>query len=250
MRIARRPYPSAASADEGALVAPWPTLLPEETGRREQPWHEVVDGLRCTVRTGALALDAPRPAAGRGLEPGAAVLDGRIWRSSPESGGRAGHDGAGRKRGSRPQVAVDTPGHLPALHVTPADADDPADAEDRARAGRLAEAVRAATGGSVSLACVDQGFSGPRPAAAAPEHGIEPDVVGPDVVGLPEAGHGVVLLPRPRVALPSCARITRSAASLGTTSPAPAPWHTSTWSPPSAPSPARPLHRPAVHDSR
>ena len=142
-------------------------------------------------------------------------------------------------------MAGDTPGHLPALHVTPADADDPADAEDRVRAGRLAEAVRAATGGSVSLACVDQGFSGPRPAAAAPEHGI-----GPEVVGLPEVGRGVVLLPGPRVALPSCARITRSAASSGTTSPAPAPWHTSTWSPPSASSPARPLHRPAGHDSR
>ena len=240
MRIARKPCPSAVSADEGALVAPWPMLLPEETGRREQPWHEVVDGLRCTVRTGALALDAPRPAASGGRLPAGAAL----------VGGRAGHDGVGRKRGSRPQMAVDTPGHLPALHVTPADADDPADAEDRARAGRLAEAVQAATGGSVSLACVDQGFSGPRPAAAAPEHGIEPDVVGPDVVGLPEAGHGVVLLPEPRVALPSCARITRSAASSGTTSPAPAPWHTSTWSPPPASSPARPLHRPAVHDSR
>ena len=271
MSIARKPYPSDVSDDEGALVAPWLTLLPEEAGQREHPSREVVDGLRCTVETGApwrwMRHDLPpraavcrqaqrwsavgcferlaqdlravlRLAAGRSPEPGAAVLDGRTWRSSPEGGGRAGYDGTGRKRGSRPQTAVDTPGHLLALHVTPANADD------RAEVGRLAEAVQAATGGSVSLACVDQGFSGPRPAAAAPEHGIELEVV-----GLPEAGRGVVLLPRRWVVQRSFARIIRSAASSGTASPTPAPWHTSTWPPSPASCSARPLHRPAVHDS-
>jgi hypothetical protein len=46
-------------------------------------------------------------------------------------------------------LAVDTLGHLLALHVTPASAGD------RAEVGRMAEAVQAATGTSVKLASVD-----------------------------------------------------------------------------------------------
>ncbi|MGL1102733.1 transposase, partial [Vibrio parahaemolyticus] len=61
-----------------------------------------------------------RLAAGRAPEPTAAVLDSRTLRSSPESGERAGYDGAKRKKGSKLHMAVDTLGHLPALHVTPA----------------------------------------------------------------------------------------------------------------------------------
>ena len=44
--------------------------------------------------------------------------------SSPESGYRAGYDGAKRKRGSKVHMAVDTLGHLLALHVTPANEQD------------------------------------------------------------------------------------------------------------------------------
>jgi transposase len=80
---------------------------------------------------------------------------------------------------------VDTLGHLLALHVTPATADD------RAEVGRLAAAVQAATGESVDLAFVDQGYVGEKPAAAAKEHGITLAVV-----KLPEAKRGFVLLPR------------------------------------------------------
>ena len=39
-------------------------------------------------------------------------------RSTPESGSRAGYDGAKRKKGSKLHMAVDTLGHLLALHVT------------------------------------------------------------------------------------------------------------------------------------
>jgi len=82
-------------------------------------------------------------------------------------------------------MAVDTLGHLLALHVIPANVDD------RAEVGRRAEAIQAATGESVTLAYGDQGDTGEAPAAAAKEHGIELEVV-----KLPEAKRGFVLLPR------------------------------------------------------
>lgn len=66
-------------------------------------------------------------AAGRKAQPSAAILDSRTLRSSPESGTRAGYDGAKRKKGSKLHLAVDTLGHLLALHVTPASVDDRAE---------------------------------------------------------------------------------------------------------------------------
>lgn len=62
-------------------------------------------------------------------------------------------------------MAVDTLGHLLALHVTPANADD------RAEVGRIAKDIQSATGQSVEVAFVDQGYTGGRAAAAAAEHG-------------------------------------------------------------------------------
>lgn len=47
------------------------------------------------------------------------------------------------------------------------------------------------TGKTVELAYVDQGYTGPDPAAATAAHGIELAVV-----KLPETKHGFVLLPR------------------------------------------------------
>jgi len=123
-----------------------------------------------------------RATAQREREPSAAVLDSRTLRSSPESGHRAGYDGAKRKRGSKVHAAVDTLGHLLALHATPATADD------RAEVGRLAEAVQATTGESVEVAYVDQGYTGERAEAAAAEHGIRLEVV-----KLPQAKRGFVL---------------------------------------------------------
>ena len=126
-----------------------------------------------------------RVAAGRTPEPSAAILDSRTLRSSPESGERAGYDGAKRKKGSKLHLAVDTLGHLLALHVTPANA------EDRGEVGRLAEAVQEATGQSVDLAYVDQGYTRERAEKAAKEHEITLEVV-----KLPEAKKSFVLLPR------------------------------------------------------
>ena len=229
--VPRKPYPSDVSGEEWALVAPYLALLPEDAGQREHPLREVFNGLRYVVRHGvpwrAMPNDLPpwhavydqaqrwlragcferlahdlrallRVAAGRAPEPSAAVLDSRTLRSTPESGHRAGWDGAKRKRGSKVHLAVDTLGHLLALHVTPATADD------RAEVGRLAEAVRGATGEAVELAFVDQGYLGERPAEAARAHGIRLEVV-----KLPEAKRGFVLLPRRWVVERSFAWATR-----------------------------------------
>ena len=214
----RKPYPSDVSDEEWALVAPYLTLLPEEAGQREHPLREVFNGLRYLVRYGvawrAMPNDLPpwhavydqaqrwlragcfemlvqdlravlRLAQGRSEEPSAAVLDSRTLRSTPESGARAAWDGHKRTRGSKLHLAVDTLGHLLALHVTPANADD------RSAVSTLAEAVQDATGESVNLAYVDQGYTGKRPAQAAAAHGITLEVV-----KLPEAKRGFVLLPR------------------------------------------------------
>ena len=86
--------------------------------------------------------------------PDGAIIDSRTLQSTPESGGRAGYDGAKRRKGSKVHMAVDTLGHLLALHVTPADE------QDRAQVGKLAEEVQEATGESVELAYVDQGYTG------------------------------------------------------------------------------------------
>jgi transposase len=55
----------------------------------------------------------------------------------------------------------------------------------------LAAAVQVVTGQSVELVFVDQGYTGPQPAADAAQHGIRLEVV-----KLPEAKRGFVLLPR------------------------------------------------------
>jgi Transposase DDE domain len=72
--------------------------------------------------------------------PSAAILDSRTLRSTPESGAPVGYDGAKRQKGSKLHAAVDTLGHLMALHVTPAGE------QDRAQVGRLAAAVREVSG--------------------------------------------------------------------------------------------------------
>ena len=116
----------------------------------------------------------------------------------PESGPRAGYDGAKRKKGSKLHLAVDTLGHLLALHVTPADVGD------RAEVARLAQAIQEATNQSVTLAYVDQGYTGENTAKAAEAHGIALEVV-----KLPEAKRGFVLLPRRWVVERSFAWATR-----------------------------------------
>jgi transposase len=82
-------------------------------------------------------------------------------------------------------MVVDTLGLLLALPVTPANE------QERAQVGLLSEQVQQITGDSVEIAFVDQRFTGPQAQQAAAEHGIHLEVV-----KLPEAKHGFVLLPR------------------------------------------------------
>ena len=214
----RKPYPSDVTDDEWAFVAPYLTLMTENAPQRDYPLRETFNGLRRMVRTGApwrlIANDLPpwrvvyeqahrwigagcfeaivhdlrellRVALGRDPQPTAVVLDGRTLQSTPESGARAGYDGYKRRRGSKVHVAVDTLGHLLAVHVTPADG------QERAQVAELAAQVQEATEQSVTLAYVDQGYTGDAPAEAAKAAGMELEVV-----KLPEAKRGFVLLPR------------------------------------------------------
>jgi transposase len=214
----RKAYPSDVSGEEWALVAPYLTLMTEDAPQRDYPLREVFNGLRWVVRTGApwrwLPHDLPpwqavyqqsqrwikagvfeslvydlravlRIAEGRKESPTAAIIDSRTLQSTPESGRRAGYDGAKRRKGSKVHLAVDTLGHLLALCVTAADE------QDRAQVSELAKRVQEETGETVEIAYVDQGYTGENAADAAGEHGIKLEVV-----KLPTAKRGFVLLPR------------------------------------------------------
>jgi len=214
----RKAYPSDVSDEEWALVAPYLTLMIEDAPQRDFPLREVFNGLRWIVRTGAqwrlMPHDLPpwhvvyqqsqrwikagvfeslvydlravlRIAEGRKESPTAAIIDSRTLQSTPESGARAGYDGAKRRKGSKVHLAVDTLGHLLALCVTAADE------QDRAQVSELAKRVQEETGETVEIAFVDQGYTGENAADAAGEHGIKLEVV-----KLPTAKKGFVLLPR------------------------------------------------------
>ena len=53
MSMSRKPYPSDVSDCEWALVAPYLTLLPEESAQRTHALREVFNGMRYIVKTGA-----------------------------------------------------------------------------------------------------------------------------------------------------------------------------------------------------
>src|SRR6476646_2174009 len=137
--------------------------LPDLAARGRRSAHAAAArGVRRPALHGSLrrtlARAAERPAAvARGLRPGPALAARRLLRDAgarPESGARAVWDGHTRTRSSMLHLAVDTLGHLLALRVTPADAND------RAAVAELAEAVRDATGGRVEIAYVDEGYTG------------------------------------------------------------------------------------------
>jgi hypothetical protein len=112
-----------------------------------------------------------RLAQGRNEQPSAAIFDPRTLQSRPESGQRAGYDGARRRKGSKVHLAVHTLGHLLALPVTAADE------QDRAQVEQLAQQVQEATGHTVEIAFVAQGYTGEQAAEAALQHGIRLEVV-------------------------------------------------------------------------
>ena len=216
--MARKPYPTDVSDAEWDFIVPYLTLMREDAPQREHDLREVFNGLRYIVRGGIswrmVPNDLPpweivyqqtqrwiaagvfeamvhdlrellRMAEGRAPDPTAAIIDSRTLQSTPESGDRGGYDGAKRKKGSKIHIAVDTLGHLLTLHVTPADE------QDRAQVRKIAKQVQKVTGDSVELIYVDQGYTGEKPAEDAKKHGIKLEVV-----KLPQAKRGFVLLPR------------------------------------------------------
>jgi transposase len=139
--MARKPYPSDVTDDEWSFVAPYLTLMREDAPQRAHDLREVFNGLRWVVRTGSpwryLPNDLPpweavyqqaqrwiaagvfaamvqdlrlvlRITQGRRSTPSAAIFDSRTLQSAPESGHRAGYDGAKRKKGSKVHIAVET----------------------------------------------------------------------------------------------------------------------------------------------
>jgi transposase len=218
MATVRKAYPSDVNDEEWAFCAPYLTLMREDAPQRAYALRELFNGLRWFVRAGCpwrlMPNDLPpwtavqqqtqrwlragcfesmaedlrlllRLSAGRTDVPSAAIFDSRTLQSTPESGARAGFDGHKKRKGSKLHAAVDTLGHLLAVKVTAADA------QDRAQVAALAQAVQAATGQNVQVAFVDQAYTGEQPAAAAAQHGLRLEVVKHH-----EAKRGFVLLPR------------------------------------------------------
>jgi len=214
----RSGYPSDVTDEEWSFVAPYLALCREDAAQRDYPLRDVFNGLRYIAKTGnqwrSMPNDLPswtvvyqqmrrwidaqcfeiivedlrillREFAGRKGQPTAMILDSRTLQSTPESGARGGYDGAKRRKGSKVHAAVDTLGHLLALHVTAADE------QDRVQVEKLAEAVQEITGDTIELAYVDQGYTGDNAAQAAEKHGVRLEVVKHT-----EAKRGFVLLPR------------------------------------------------------
>ena len=218
MNTTRKSYPSDVTDAEWEFLLPYLSLMREDAPQREYPLRDLFNAIRYVVRTGCqwrfLPHDLPPWTAvyqqarrwmhagvfeqvahdlraivrflnERNTEPTATIFDGRTLQSTPESGDRAGYDGAKKKKGSKVHAAVDTLGNLLALKITAANE------QERAQVAELAEKVQEVTGGTVEIAYVDQGYTGDDTAQDAEEAGIKLTVVKHK-----EAKRGFVLLPR------------------------------------------------------
>jgi transposase len=218
MNATRKSYPSDVTDVEWEFLLPYLTLMREDAPQRDYPLRELFNALRYLVKTSCqwrfLPHDFPpwtavyqqarrwiqagvfeqiahdlrvlvRLLEERNEQPSATILDARTLQSTPESGGRAGYDGAKKKKGSKVHMAVDTLGNLLALKVTPADE------QERAQVAELASKVQEVTRGTVKVAFVDQGYTGEDPAQQAESEGIKLEVIKHT-----EAKRGFVLLPR------------------------------------------------------
>lgn len=218
MNTTRKSYPSDVTDEEWEFLVSYLTLMREDAPQREHSLRELFNALRYLVKTGCtwrfLPNDFPpwtavyqqsrrwvdagvfeqiahdlrvilRFIEGRNDQPSAIILDGRTLQSTPESGSRAGYDGAKKKKGSKVHMAVDTLGNLLALKVTAANE------QERAQVGDLVKQVQEVTGGTVEIGYVDQGYTGEDAAFQAEQEGIKLEVVKHT-----EAKRGFVLLPR------------------------------------------------------
>src|SRR5262245_1474882 len=218
MSATRKSYPSDVSDAEWEFLLPYLTLMRADAPQRDHDMREVFNAIRYVVKTGCqwrmLPHDLPewtvayqqarrwiragvfeeiahdlrmilRLVEEREAQPSATILDGRTLQSTPESGARAGYDGAKKKKGSKIHLAVDTLGNLLALKVTAANE------QERAQVAELAAEVQEVTGGTVEIGFVDQGYTGENAAEQASAHNIRLEVVKHT-----EAKRGFVLLPR------------------------------------------------------
>ena len=157
-------------------LPPWQIVHQQATRWLEaKVFENMVHDLRMILR---LAVERPE-------QPSAAVV-GR-----PHDAGQHRERAAIRLRraqeeeGSQGPSAVDTLGHPLATHVSAANENE------RAHVEELLANVQAATGESVEVAYVDSGYNGEAVAAVATEQSVRLEVV-----SLPKAKKGFVLLPR------------------------------------------------------
>ncbi|WP_309573451.1 IS5 family transposase [Deinococcus sp.] len=216
--MTRRGYPSDVDDDTYLFLLPYLVLRPKDAVQRKYPIRDVLNALLWVARTGAqwayLPHDFPpaetvrqqahrwfeaecflnaahdlrllsRVEKSRNGEPTAIIIDSRTLQSTPESGHRAGFDGAKKRKGTKVHLAVDTLGHLLAVLTTPANE------QDRAQVKDLCLEVQEATGVNVEVAFADQGYTGEKTALDATDAGVELIVV-----KRPEASKGFILVPK------------------------------------------------------
>ena len=181
MSICRKPYPSDVSDEEWSLVAPYLLLQPEDAGQREHDLREVFNGLRYIVKTGAPWRWMPNDLPPWAKQPKVPAMRSIVGMAA---------EGAVYQQTQRWLAA----GCFEALV-------DDLRAVLRLAAGRKAEPA-AAIIDSRTLRSTPE--SGERAANAAAKHGIALEVV-----KLPEARRGFVLLPRRWVVERSFAWATR-----------------------------------------
>lgn len=161
-------YPSDVTDEQWEFLLPYLTLMREDAPQREYSLRDLFNALRYLVRTSVqwryLPKDLPpwtavyqqarrwlqagvfeaiahdlrvieRFLKGRHDDPSAVILDARTLQSTPESGSRAGYDGAKKKQGSKIHIAVDTLGNLLAVTITAGNE------QERDQVGELAEMV-------------------------------------------------------------------------------------------------------------
>jgi transposase len=216
--VSRRAYKTDIDDETYQFMLPYLVLRPVDAPQRKYEIREVINALFYVARTGVqwelLPHEFPPPEIvrqqarrwfdngcfenimhdlrilsrvqqQRNAEPSAVIIDSRTLISTPESGHRAGYDGAKKRKGTKVHIVVDTLGHLLALMSTPANE------QDRQQVHDLCLEVQEATGVNVEVAFVDQGYTGEQARKDAADAGIELMVV-----KRPDASKGFILLPK------------------------------------------------------